>query len=455
VITAEENVQYYYGDLEACWSSSQKFLVGTGFDPGANINPVTEPSTTGDFSKISDPNGRHRRDFYGYLAEIDPGQVGTEYDGKTTPGIGHKKIGQMGRARWESMAFAVDDAWALVPGQPIVAYGGDDRQGGRIYKLVTTGNYTAGMTRAQTRALLDDARLYAAQFTGLDVTTGKTMVATGMAPTEAAPGMGQWIELSVDSTAIAPNAAALGDATKTVGAALQDVSWNGIGGFPSDDDVRRALFTVSAKIGIMELNRPEDVEWNPRDPSGTPRVYVAFTNHNRRTQLDQNGVLRDPATHAASPSRADTTGTIHAIEETNAANPGASMTFTFREVWQGTEGQGDFDASCPDNVMIDREGGVWFGTDGNFDVNSRADAIYYLDLDPAHKAGQPGITTPSFGLAFRVVAVPSDAEATGPALTPDMGTLFVSVQHPGEDAYSNWPYGGAPLSSVVAFSFQP
>jgi secreted PhoX family phosphatase len=58
-------------------------------------------------------------------------------------------------------------------------------------------------------------------------------------------------------------------------------------------------------------------------------------------------------------------------------------------------------------------------------------------------------------MAFRAVATPSDAEATGPALTPDMGTLFISVQHPGESIYSTWPTGGEPASSLVALTFQP
>ena len=72
-------------------------------------------------------------------------------------------------------------------------------------------------------------------------------------------------------------------------------------------------------------------------------------------------------------------------------------------------------------------------------MTGKSDAVYYLDLDPAHKAGQPGIVNATFGKAFRVAAMPSDAEATGPALSSDMRTLFVSVQHPGEGVYSTWP----------------
>jgi secreted PhoX family phosphatase len=454
IITAEENVQDYYGDLEACWSSAQKFLVGNGFDPGANVSPVVTPSATSELGSSSEVATRHARDFYGYLVEIDPGQPASEFDGATAPGVGHKKLGVLGRARWENAAFVVDPSWKLLENQPIVLYSADDRRGGRIFKFVSSASYVAGMSRDETRALLDEGTLYVAHFAGLDNTTGDTLVDTGLPPTEATPGSGQWIELQVDSVDVAPNAAALGDPTKTVGAALKDVTWNGIGGFPADHDVRRALFTASAKVGVMELNRPEDLEWNPKDPSGKARLYIAFTKHGQKTQLDQSGVLYDPATHAMmSPTRPDKVGSIFTLEEANPASPGASFTFSYAQAWHGSEGDSDFDAANPDNIAIDRDGGVWFGTDGNFETNHAADGLYFLDLDPAHKDGMGGIVNPSYGKAFRVVAAPSDAEATGPAFSPDMGTLFFSVQHPGENQYSSWP-SGEPLSSMVAVTLR-
>jgi secreted PhoX family phosphatase len=440
IITAEENIQDYYGDLESCWDSNQKFLTGQGFDPGANITPNFNPSTSAEFGSHSNVNQRHNRDVYGYLAEIDPGQPADEYEGRTAPGVGHKKVGYLGRARWENAAFATDQDWKLVPGQPIVMYAGDDRRGGRIYKFVSSGVYTSGMSRAAIRALMDSGSLYAAHFAGLDNTTGTTLLATGVPPSPGSPGTGQWIRLSTTSTDVAPNAAALGVPGTTVGEALLDVDYNGIGGFPDDNTVRQALFTVSNKIGIMELNRPEDIEWNPLDPSGTPRLYVAFTNHNRRMALDQNGVVFPPAMHSTlSPVRADTVGSIFVMEEANPAAPGSSTTFSYWMVWGGSSGVGEYDASCPDNIAIDAAGGVWFGTDGNFGVNDgRADALYYLDLDPAH-ATTPVVT---YGLAFRVAASPSDSEATGPAFSPDMRTLFFNVQHPGEavGTFSSWPW---------------
>ncbi|MDC3954386.1 PhoX family protein [Polyangium jinanense] len=442
VITAEENVQDFHGDMEVFWTGEQKLVRGAGADPGGPITFDPAPSPTSWFGMSPDVKSRHAKDLYGYLVEIDPGKAPDEYEGKNAPGVGHKKLGAMGRARWENTTFVVDADWKLLPNEPIVLYAGEDRRSGRVYKFVSKNVYEPGMTRAEIRALLDAGKVYAAHFAGLDNTTGVTMLATGEAPTEEQPGIGQWIELGTASTAIAPNADALGEPGKTVGDALSDMDYNGLGGFSSDDDVRRVLFTASAKVGIMELNRPEDVEYNPRDPSGTPRIYVSFTNHGHKTQLDQAGRLIDPAVHEqAAVARPDKIGNVFAMQEANPKSPAASTTFTFFRVWAGKNATGPYDASNPDNILIDRAGGVWFGTDGNFTTNERADAVYFLDLDRAHAAGAPGIVSPTFGKAFRIAALPSDAEATGPALAADMRTLFVSVQHPGEHAPSLWPHG--------------
>lgn len=429
IITAEENVAFSYGDLETGWSSGNRFLTGQGFDPGANVTFNTAPSPTAEFTSGA---AAHPKDAYGYVVEMDPGAPPDEYYGKTTPGVGHRKIGYLGRAAWENATFAIGADWKLIPNQPIVIYSGNDRRSGHIYKLVTSAPYTPGMTKAEIRALLDSGKLYVSHFAGLDNTQGRRLAAGMVTPTEAAPGAGRWVEISTASAAIAPNAAGLGVPTKTVGQALTDTSWNGIGGFPTDDDVRKALFTASLKIGAMELNRPEDLEYNP---IGTPRIYVAFTNHSGTVALDQNGVLIAPT--AVQPNRGDRTGGLFAIQEDATATPAASTTFKYWQVWGGDLAAGLFDAGSPDNIAIDADGGLWFGTDGYLNSTGRksADGIYYLDLDPAHKT----TPRPTFGLAFRIAAVPSDAESTGPTFTPAMRTLFFHVQHPGEDIHSSWP----------------
>lgn len=439
VLTGEENAHGYYGDLDACWDSNQMFLAGTGCDPGTAITLDVSASASGEFGQHSDTATRHEKDQYGYVVEIDPGEAAGEYEGLTTEGVGHRRIGALGRARWENATLVVGADWALQDGQPIVLYAGDDRRSGRIYKFVTTDSYHDGMSRAEIRALLDEGSTWVSHFEGLDVTTGYTLVDSGEVPDETTPGTGRWVKLSLDSTDLAPNGEGLGDATRTVGDALADDSWNDMGGYRTDDDVLKTLFTASAKVGASELNRPEDLEWNPLDLSGTPRLYVAFTNDNKRTQTDQDGVLRDPATHSSSTSRADSDGRVFAIQEDDPTDPSTSSGFTYFQVWGGAHDDGEFDAACPDNLMVDDGGGLWFGTDGNFGRNGFADGIYYLDLDPDHTEDNTSLAEATYGRAFRVLGVPSDAEATGPAFSTNLDTLFLSVQHPGEEQYSGWP----------------
>ena len=462
IFTAEENVQDYYGDLEDTWTSNHKFLTGNGFDPGMFINPDVTPSEGGQYGQISNPNERHNRDVYGFLVEIDPGEDSDWYylsaALRNGDGEGHRKHGSMGRARWENTTIATEHSFYLVGGKPIVMYGGNDRRSGRIWKWVSKENFHYGMTRAETRALLDEGSLYVAHFTDLDTRTGFTLydptdtdcdpdpdgkeaeiIEKCTVPTEENPGIGNWIRMSVSNhDQEAPNAAALGAPGTTVGQALQDPNWNGIGGFRTENDVKSALFTAAMKLGIMELNRPEDLEWNPKYPGGAV-VHVAFTKSGRQVGLQQNGVLYDPAVQEEqSPKRIDGVGSIFSMREDDAGNPGSTKGFRYWLTWIGTRGTGPNDAANPDNLMIDYDGGLWFGTDGNFGTNGTADAVYYLDLDASHKSSP--IAT--YGLPFRVAAGPSDSESTGPALNSTQTTLFFNVQHPGEDVpdeISTWP----------------
>ncbi|QTD53513.1 PhoX family protein [Sulfidibacter corallicola] len=455
VVTAEENVQSYYGDLETAWSSSNRFKAGEGFDPGANVTLNVEPQSTDSqrFGRTSDVNKRRDRDNYGFLVEIDPTQDPSKFYNSANSGgdgLGHRKIGTMGRVRWENATFAVGADWKLIPNKPVVIYGANDRRSGRIYKFVSSQPYTPGMTRAQVRALLDDGDLYVAHFAGLDHQTGITLydasnpTGGGIVPTVEAPGQGRWIKMSVTNTEDdAPNAPALGAGTK-VGAALRDQNWNGIGGIPDENTLKAILFTACNKLGVAELNRPEDLEYNPKDPSGTPRVYVAFTNHTRPAANNQDGVMDENT-----PSRTDRDGSIFAMQEVSPFAPSDSKTFIYFRVWKGytpasEEDAEPFAAGDPDNLAIGVNGEVFFGTDGNpgSTGRTRADAIYYLDLDPAHKEGAEGIVNPTYGQAFRFIASPGDSEATGPWFTPDQKTLFFNVQHPGSnyvESPSTWP----------------
>lgn len=455
VITAEENAQDYYGDLEDCYSAETTFNVNGACKAGANIDwaALNAPSPTSDMGQAS--LGRRNRDNYGYLVEMDPGKSPSHYYGRATDAAGkalpaadgHQKLGALGRARWENASFWTGEGFALQENKPIVVYYANDRRGGRIYKFVSNENWTKSKTKQQTRDMLSNGRVYVAHFAdlfnsgnGLTIGTSK---ATAAYPTASKPGNGRWILLSVDNdTDVAPNAAKLGAGTK-VGAALKDVNWNKIGGFATTADVLRGLFTAENKIGVRELNRPEDVEWNWKNKS----LYIAFTNHNRPTVLNDDGTVWPPdvasgETVPPQPQRSDTTGAIFVLKEAG-DDPAGALQFTFHQVWLGAKqgaSSNDYVAANPDNLMIDPQGNVWFGTDGNYGTNKQADAIYYLD-EAKHRA-------------IRVAAAPSDAEATGPAMTPDGRTLFFNVQHPGEGIYSSWPHDRTtlPLSAMVAIT---
>lgn len=490
IMTAEENAQSQWGDFETAWVSDRQFILDDpAFGKGANINPDPSASDTSEFGRSSDEDSKHNRDVYGFLVEMDPGLAPDKFYTSAADGgdgVGHRKFGSFGRARWENMDTVTDNDQELVDGQKIVMYAANDRRAGRVYKWVSKDPYMDGMTRGQVRALLDEGDLYVGHWGDLDAMTGLTKydpsntacngdevlnsdegatantVRDNCTPlTEESPGQGEWILLSVDNDSqTAPNAAANGAGT-TVGAALKDVSWNGVGGFPDDNAVLSALFTVAAKLGIRELNRPEDVEWNPVDKT----LYVAFTYHGRTIGMKQDGTLvlrnsaREPVDidgNVLDPGeplperdiddlhsfvRADNFGSIFRVVEANQDNPGESSTFTFYPVFFGSQGTTAFDTARPDNLSIDADGGVWFGTDGNTSgsTNRSADGIHYLALDPAHKAGAEGVVNPTYGLGFRILHSANDAEATGPAWNSSMDTIFYNAQHPGEGRLSNWP----------------
>ncbi len=428
VIASEENTQYFYGDAEPVWDRNAQLAAGVGFDAGEPIRLATTGDPSANMGGHDAAGELHSPTYYGWQAEVEPGRPAGEFLGAARDDTGHAKHSSLGRARWESAAFVLEKRpeGHLAPpeGKPLVVYFGDDRYNGRVHKFVSRDVWRDADGRARQRALLHEGTLYVSHLDGLSL-DGFTLRATGKVPPATAPGVGRWIELSLRSTDIAPNASAFAEGT-TVGAALRDLTWNRLGGYASQGDVLASVYTAAAKIGAAEQNRPEDVEWNFVDQS----LYIAYTRHTGRPSLNEHGVVTDDL-----PKRKDAVGRIWNFREYG--DPATSRTFGFHQVWEGKQSQTDvFAATNPDNLLIDADGGVWFGTDGNFGNNGQtSDAVYYLDLDPAHHDTKRA----TYGRAFRIAAVPSDAEATGIALTSRMSTLFLSVQHPGERESSRWP----------------
>ena len=99
----------------------------------------------------------------------------------------------------------------------------------------------------------------------------------------------------------------------------------------------------------------------------------------------------------------------------------------------------------PDNLGFDNDGNLWIVTDGN-QPDDNNDGCFACPT-----------TGPERGHVRQFMSGPLGAEVSGCTFTADGGTLFLTLQHPGEagsatNPQSHWPDGGeaAPRPSVVA-----
>lgn len=198
--------------------------------------------------------------------------------------------------------------------------------------------------------------------------------------------------------------------------------------FKNQTEVLIRAREASKLVGATELNRPEDIEIDPI----TGNIFVSLTNNK---------------------SKNDFHGSILKIEETNGAFD--SLTFKAATFKAGGKESG---FSCPDNLAFDLSGNLWITSDISGSDMNRDDNLYRPfknnSLFVIPRYGQDS------GKVIRVASAPKDAELTGPWFSPDGKTLFLSVQHPGEQTRdknnptSKWPFDkdGIPKPAVVAIS---
>lgn len=199
--------------------------------------------------------------------------------------------------------------------------------------------------------------------------------------------------------------------------------------FIDQTDVLIRTRDAAHMVGGTRLPRPEDIEIDPQ----TGAVYVALTNQ-----------IKNKNYH----------GSILKLEELN-QDPLAlefkSSTFKMGGVENGF--------ACPDNLAFDKKGNLWMTTDVSGKLLNqdpyrefKNNSLFYI---PLHG--------PQAGQTLRVATAPIEAEFTGPCFSPDGKTLFLSVQHPGEETKdiryptSHWPDGpgSIPKSAVIAISLPP
>ncbi|MGV3724436.1 MAG: PhoX family protein [Actinomycetota bacterium] len=197
-------------------------------------------------------------------------------------------------------------------------------------------------------------------------------------------------------------------------------------GFKSQGEVLLRAREAAAAVKATPIDRPEDCEVHPLDGS----LYVALTNNTRHGNF--YGQI------------------VRLLEDGEDA---ASESFRFEIFLTGGPQSG---LASPDNLAFDPKGNLWVVTD----ISSSG-----LNKGAYEGFGNNGLfvvptSGASAGDAFQFASGPVDCELTGPWFTPNAGTLFLSVQHPGENSpsvtapTSHWPDGGsaAPRPGVVAIT---
>jgi secreted PhoX family phosphatase len=227
-------------------------------------------------------------------------------------------------------------------------------------------------------------------------------------------------------------------------------------GFASQAEVVMNARRAADLLGATPMDRPEDVETNPSNG----HVYVMLTNNSRRTAQQVNPAnprARNLHGHIVEviPPGAGTGRVDHTATEARwgvfiaAGKPGIDPGTQYH---RATSEQGWL--SCPDNCAFDSKGRIWIATDGAPENAGIADGLWAADT-----AGHGRALTRLFYQA------PTGAEVCGPVFTPDNHTIFLAIQHPGEDAGSSfeqpstrWPDfvdGHPPRPSIVAIVNAP
>jgi secreted PhoX family phosphatase len=301
----------------------------------------------------------------------------------------------LGRFGHEGVIFA-----PAVEGKPVVCYSGDDSNNEYIYKFVSADNYykaTAG------GYLLNAGTLYVAKFN--------------------ADGTGEWLPLDITNSTFTTKAAAAG------------VS------FANQADLLINTRLTADVMGATKMDRPE---WGAIHPT-TGEVYFTLTNNTARTEA---------TTDPANPRANNTTGhIIRWKEDADKASFKWDIFLLGGDIGTVT-GSGDKAVTLtadnhfasPDGLLIDTRGVAWIQTD--MSGTQQAEGPYgnnqMLAADPVTKTVK------------RFFVGPVEAEVTGVTLTPDLTTMFVNIQHPGDRSTpsnftSHWPDGNGarPRSATV------
>jgi len=359
---------------------------------------------------------RNELNTFGYMVEIDP------YD--KTQAI--RKRTTLGRMAHESGVFG-----RLTAGKPLAVYMGDDSRGEYIYKFVSSTAWSAADASPANRITtgdkyLDSGKLYVAKYN--------------------ADGTGQWVELNMANPVIA---------------AYTPYK------FANDGDVAINSRLAADAVGATKMDRPE---WCAVHPV-TGEVYYTLTNNSNR-KVEPTGTQM--AVDAANPrSYTDSFGGAapgapgnvngHIIRMREDGDEQAATAFTWDIYLFGAQADADPAKVNLSSLTNDQDfsspDGLWFSYKTGFCFIQTDDGAYTDATNCMMLIGKPGKvgdgTTPTLNYTKadgstvaiqtrmgakpapdslkRFLVGPVDCEITGICETPDGKTVFINIQHPGEE----------------------
>ncbi|MGQ0839550.1 PhoX family protein [Actinokineospora sp.] len=404
ILSGEENFNQYFANAGAVTDPVAKARLARYGLAGAATTRKWERFDDR-FDVLKEPNEANR---FGWIVEIDPHE----------PDANPVKHTALGRFKHEGANIHV------ARDGRVVAYMGDDERFDYVYKFVSKERMRPGQSswaRRHNKKLLTEGTLYVAQFTG--DSPAAEFDGTGKLPSDGEfDGVGKWIPL------------AAGDRSFVEGFTAEEVY----------------VFTRLAadKVGATKMDRPEDVEPNPR----TGRVYAALTNNTDRGKPGKEGPTE------INPRNGNKHGHVLEWEEHRGDN--TALTFSWKLLlvcgdptapdtyFGGYDKTQVSPISCPDNLAFDRHGNLWISTDGN--ALGANDGLFAMTTEGRER-----------GHLRQFLTVPVGAETCGPVVEEKF--VLVSVQHPGEldgasadNPLAHWPDGGASQPrSAVAVIWKP
>jgi len=277
----------------------------------------------------------------------------------------------------------------------IVVYMGDDQRNEYVYKFVSKRTFNPA-TPKDNLNLLDEGTLFVARYD--------------------ADGRGRWIALEHNRNGLTP-----------------------ANGFPDQAYIVINPRLAADFVGATPMDRPEWIAVHPQ----TKDVYVTLTNNtDRGAKVNLN---------AANPRVSNSMGHIVRWTEANGDSSGTLFKweiYTLAGDAHSTKPHlrgnviGDTFGS-PDGLWFDKRGILWTQTDISTSTLGKGD--YAQIPNNAMYASDPN--TKEFR---RFLIGPRGCEVTGVDMTPDMKTMFINIQHPGESpsersdpnnpkAISSWP----------------